>query len=205
VINWTDVAPALVTLFSDLALDNAATPAFKAQWADKQREFIHPAVGKSLILRVSSIAGVGGDERRYENITITPEDADPYTMVRETIVGHRRFVVEVRVESHDHTENESRWCWSMTERIRTRLRRQRSLDALQAVNVAMLDIGPATDVSLTYDKRRVNAAVLDVSFYAAFSDADPVPLNWFARVLLTSDVDESGEPPNVTDLSIPEP
>lgn len=208
-INWSEVAPVLVTLFSNLALDESASPEFLAQWSEGKREFVHPDVGKSLTLKVTSVVGIGDDEPRYENITVTPDEGDPYTMLQETLVGHRRFVLQVKVESHEHAPDETRWCWSMIERIRTRLLRTSSQQALQAVNVALIDTGAATDASFTFDKRRWNAAVMDVTLYAAFSDTDTVEMNWIERVELTSQISDPADnllptPPNVADMSVPE-
>jgi hypothetical protein len=191
VVDWSTVAPALRALFSSLALNAPVTPEFLARWTDKSAELVHPEVGKELTLKVTSVVGIGEDERRYVEV-----DDD----VQESIVGHRRFVIQVRVDSFDHSEDESRWCWSMIERIRTRLRRRSSIDALLAVNVALVEVGSAIDASLTFDKRRVNAALMDVTMAAAFTDTDPVPVGWIEHVEFTTEFRiAAGEPP------LPEP
>jgi hypothetical protein len=218
VINWTDVAPALRTLFSKIALDatrrqeleDADLPEFQAQWGEKQREFTHPDIAKLLTLKVRSIVGTGEDERRYTAVTITPPDPDPpYVDIREDLVGIRRITLEVRVESTDHGEAEdpARWCWSMMERIRMRLYWQSSLAALLAVNIALVRIEAAQDATYSFDKRRVNACVMDVILAAGFTDEGEV-IGWIERIELTSHFqdaagDDLDEPPNATSDIIP--
>jgi hypothetical protein len=213
VIGWSTVAPGLRSLFSAMASDTAYSPEFRAMWGEGKQEMVHPQVGMRLTLKVTSIVGDGLDELRHENITVTPEEGDPYTMLEERVVGHRRFTLQCRVESHFHDQDDdvqAGWCWTMTERLRTSIRRTRNREALEALNIALVDIAPATDVSLTFDKRRINAAVVDFFLQTAFSDADPIPLGWIERILLTSQVKdvigEAIQPPlTFTDKSIPEP
>jgi hypothetical protein len=208
VIGWSTVAPGLHALFSQMASDTAYSPEFRAMWGEGKREMVHPEVGMSLSLKVTSIVGDGLDELRYEDITVEGEPR-----VREYVVGHRRFTLQCRVESHFHDQDDdvqAGWCWTMTERLRTSIRRTRNREALQALNIALVDISPATDTSLTFEKRRINAAVVDFFLQTAFSDADPIPLGWIERILLTSQikdvVGETIQPPlTFADRSIPEP
>jgi hypothetical protein len=203
VINWTDVAPALVNLISSLSLDDPPQK-FQANWAHKSQKMVVPEVGMDLLLRVTSVVGVGEDETRKKTVTITPTEGDPYPEVFETVVGHRKFVLEVRVESQVHEEEKNRWAMSMLDRIRTRMRRTHSVEALQRVNVALLKIGASNDVTFKADKRKINAAVMDMTFYAAFCDEDPVAIGWFEKIKLTArirGVDDEllDSPPNFTD------
>ncbi len=207
-IDWSKISPKLVELITSLSLDDPP-PEFKAQWAHKTRDYLTPSVAAELVLRVVSVQGVGSDETRHKEVTITPDVGDPYIELHEQIVGHRKFVLEVRVESQIHSEEENRWCWSICERIRTRLRRGRSNAALRAINVSLLSIGAATDTSFSFEKRKINVALMPITFYAAFCDTDTVSVNWFERVLLTSqikNVDNTllSSPPNFTDLPIPD-
>lgn len=210
-IGWSTVAPGLRSLFSQMASDTAYSPEFRAMWGEGKREMVHPQVGMSLSLKVTSVIGDGLDELRHENITVTPDEGDPYTMLSERVVGHRRLTLQCRIESHFHDQDDdvqAGWCWTMTERLRTSIRRTRNREALQALNVSLVDIGPATDVSLTFDKRRLNAAVVDFFLQTSFDDADPIHLGWIERIELTAqtqDVDGQAlpEPPNYSDRAIP--
>lgn len=200
-INWSEVAPALKALLSDLAPATAVTPAFAAQWHGAKREYVHPDVQKELIMRVTRVADVQ-TERRF-NYT-----DDPAPTLTEEVFGMREFTLEVRVESHDHSESESRWSWSMIERVRSRLFFTRSASALLAVGVGIVRIGDSRDVSFKFDKHIVNAAMFEATFNAAFSLEDAVTTDWFERAALTSNFqDPAGvtlsSPPNLTDELVP--
>lgn len=201
-IAWSTVAPALRTLLSNLALAASVTPAFEAQWTHKKAEYRHPEVQKALLVRVTRVAG----DETYRQYVETEVDDVP--VVTEHLVGQREFTLEVRVESHEHTEDgASGWAWSMLERVRTGLMFQRSIDALLAVNVGLVRLGDARDVSFTFDKRRINAAMFEATFNAAFDLADSVSADWFETALLTSQFQDTAgitlpSPPNVTDLEV---
>lgn len=194
-IAWDVVAPALRTLFSNLALATAANPAFLALWRDGNAEFTHPDIQRTLTLRVTRISDVDG-ARQY----VHDEDTDA---LEEHIVGMREFTLEVRVESHEHAEDQAAWAWSMLERIRTGLYFQRAIDALLAVNVGLVRLGDSRDISYRYDKRRINAAMFEATFNAAFDLTDAsAAANWFETVLLTTDFQRADgtslpTPPNV--------
>lgn len=206
-IDWTTVAPAIRTLLSGLATATALEPSFEGDWTDHKSEFIHPAVQKELILRVARVSDFQA-HRVYRDIVVTPDEGDPHDELRESIEGMRELVLEVRVEAHEHSEDESRWSWSMLERVRTGLMFQRAIDTLLAVNVGLVSIGPARDVSYTYDKHRVNAAMFEATLNVAFRHDDPIPIGWFERAELTSKLRSPGDvllpsPPNVTALVVP--
>lgn len=197
-IAWSTVAPAIRELLSSLATAEPIDPSFEGDWTDRKAEYIHPAVQKELILRIARV-------REFQASRVYAEVDGVLT---ESIVGMKEFVLEVRVESHDHSEEVSRWAWSMADRIRTSLYFQRSIDALLAVNVGLVSLGDARDISFTFDKRRVNAAVFEATLNAGFCLTDSVPGDWFERVELTSHLQNPGgtelpSPPNVTDLVVP--
>jgi hypothetical protein len=199
VIAWNVVAPALRTLFSDLALATAANPAFLALWRDGNAEFTHPDVQRTLTLRVTRISDVDG-ARQY----VTNDDDE----LEEHIVGMREFTLEVRVRSHEHAEDQAAWAWSMLERIRTGLYFTRAINALLAVNVGIVRIGDSRDVSYRYDKRRINAAMFEVTFNAGFDLQDvSAAANWFDTVLLTTAIKRPDgtllpTPPNLDEFEI---
>lgn len=206
-INWSEVAPAIRTLISGLATTAPVTPSFEGRWADRKAEFIHTEVQRSLILRIARVREFQ-TTRVYRDIVVTPDVGDPYGALQEVIVGMREFVVEVRVEAFEHTEQADRWSWSMLERIRTGLQFQRAADALLAVNVGLVSLGDSRDVSFTFDKRRINAAMFEVTMNGAFCHADTVTTDWFEHVVLTSKIRNPADellpsPPNVTDLAVP--
>lgn len=198
-IAWDVVAPTLRTLFSSLALATSADPAFLAQWADKSAEFRHPDVQRSLTLRVTRVSDVDG-ARQYV-ATETDE-------LEEHIVGMREFTLEVRVDSHEHAEDQGSWAWSMLERIRTGLYFQRAIDTLLAVNVGLVRLTDARDISYKFDKRRINAAMFEATFNASYDLVDlSAAADWFETVLLTTAVRNPVDtilptPPNVHEFEI---
>lgn len=198
-IAWNVVAPALRTLFSDLALATAASPSFLALWRDGNAEFTHPEVQRTLTLRVTRIADIDGSRQYVTN------DAEE---LEEHIVGMREFTLEVRVDSHEHAEDQAAWAWSMLERIRTGLYFTRAINALLAVNVGLVRVGDSRDISYRYDKRRINAAMFEVTLNAGFDLQDvSAAANWFDTVLLTTEFKRPDDtllptPPNVFELEI---
>ncbi len=205
-ILWSAVAPALKSLFSDIALAAAVDPSFQAQWFEAQREFRHPEVQQALTLRVTRVADVH-TERRFDYDPDSEGDP-PAPTFTETVFGMREFNLEVRVESHDHSEASDSWSWSMLERLRSALFFDRAIRALLDVGVGIVRLSDSRDVSFTFDKRRVNAAMFEATFNAAFSLSDSVPANWFERVVLTSEFQDIAgvtlpSPPNITNVVVP--
>lgn len=198
-IAWNVVAPALRTLFSGLALATAASPAFRALWRDGNAEFTHPQVQRTLTLRVTRVSDVDG-ARQY----VTNDDEE----LEEHIVGMREFTIEIRVDSHEHAEDQAAWALSMLERVRTGLYFTRAINALLAVNVGIVRLGDVRDVSYRYDKRRINAAMFEATFNAGFDLTDvDAAANWFETVLLTTDFQRADgtslpTPPNVFEHEI---
>lgn len=198
-IDWSVVAPRLRSVFSSIALAQPVTPSFLASWAEGRREHRHPEVQKELILRVTRVDEFSAD-RVYAEL--------PDGKLQERIVGMKEFGLEVRVDSHEHGEEQGRWSWSMIERLRTGLYFESTIASLLEVGVGLTHIGPAIDVSYTFDKRRVNAALFEASFYGTFCAANPIPIDWFERVELTSEIRGSSDellpsPPNIQGRLVP--
>jgi len=193
VLDWSTISPALIGLFSGLAFE-LQSPAFSAEWAGRSKSYTHPAVKTDLILKVRSIQDVGEDETRIVEVDIggTPTDVPAQ-------IGNRRIILEVRVESQESTD--SLWAWQTVERIRTRLRRQSSLDALDALNFAIVRTGAAVSVPTTKDRRSWSVASMDITFAARFQDAEAEAANWIQSVEITSAAkDEADDPVPYTDL-----
>lgn len=200
-IDWSTVAPALKTLFSDIALATAVNPSFLAQWHGASQEHVHPEVQAELTLRVTRVAEFQ-TERRYLSEVV--DDVETFS---EQLFGMREFTLEVRVASHDHTESQSKWAWGMIERLRTSLLFQRAIDALLAVDVGLVSVSDSLDVSYKFDKRIVSAAMFEATFNAAFTLTDSVSADWFETVLLSSAMRNPGDvllptPPNLDEFQI---
>ena len=204
--SWTDVNPELVRIFGELALrdEGSRQPGnWKPEWRD--RAVVATAVsgqlkGVKLYLKVTSCIGIGTDEIRYEQET-------PTSYLQETIYGLRR--VTLRLECHSGEASDEQWPLSILERIRSRLRRRRTIGALLALNVGIISIGAANDISSRKDQHIQSRAVMDLLLTMVSDDRDPVPTGWIASVVITShleDVDgiELPIPPNYTDtITVP--
>lgn len=172
-MNWTDICPALVSVFTSIAVDDASGT-WKAEWSDRHRDYISPEQGLALYLKVTSCVTIGEDEDRYD-------DDDSVTQT-----GLRRFILNVQADVAEDQDNRS--ALQTLERIRTRLRRRAVLDALLDVNVALVEVGNTQNVSATFDSRVWSIGSLDVTFCAAVNDTDPVPVGRIERVVMTSNV-----------------
>lgn len=176
---WTDITPALKSLFGDLAFAGVVPPA-GAQWHDQKRQFTHQGTQTDLLLQVTNVRQpVGEDARTFE--TVGSGGAEE---LHEVLSGDRIVTLNVRVESmrQDH----ERWAWDTIERIRTRLGRLSSHDRLRAVNVAILRTLAATGLPAPRDGRVMSVATMDVLLGIGFRDVDTSgALSWIERVELT--------------------
>jgi hypothetical protein len=205
-VNWSEINPVLVTLFTSLAVDQppAPEPPWSAEWRDRRANAVHPhaTLKQLLYLKVTSVVGIGQDETRYEFVPVTssaPADLPYLGQLRATQCGWRRFTLQV--QSHVVEHQDVQWCMQTLERLRTGLRRRSSLDALSAVGVSLVRIEQAVDVSRKFDGRVHSIGNMDVIFGAVVNDRDPAPAGWIERIELTSHFQDGGAelpvPPNV--------
>lgn len=200
-IDWSVASPALVSLFTRLAFDVVPTQ-FEAQWQARTQRYTNQASKTDLILAVRSIQDIGEDETEQVETTIKGQPATVYAQL-----GNRRVILEVRVESYKATD--ANWAWSTIERIRTRLRRPSSHEALEAINWALVSTGPAVALPMNVRGAEWSAASFDVTFGTRFEDVETTAFEWFERIRLTSkakDVDGQLLPDpalNYTDKLIP--
>lgn len=194
-MHWSTICPALINLFTTLALPDGTDPpdGWSAKWKERNHanDFHHPEVKYSLYLKVTNVSGVGEDERRYAMAPLDPEDEESEEDLFETIYGNRRFTLQVQAHVLEHEDDI--WAMQVLEQIRTRLARSSSHNALLAVNVALREVRPAVKATVTHDKRRVSVGVLDVMLGARVSDTDPIPVGWIEHLNLESKFN-SGDP-----------
>lgn len=159
-ISWDTIRPALLALFSDLS-------GLQTVWIDKRRPYIDPKGQAVVLLRARSVEGIGVDDRRYVDLWL----AIPAATLEEQQAGHRRLGLDVRVESFRHDDD--RFALNAAETIRTKIRFGSSLDRLRAVNVALVRVGQALDVSgVVQDDRATSVAVLDLILNVGVCVAD---------------------------------
>jgi hypothetical protein len=209
-IRWTDICPVLVQVFTEIAADTELpATGFKAEWKEGQRGFTSDNQKLSLLLKVTSVVGIGTDETRDEYVDPTSTNvADrPYLgRIRSVQVGQRKFTLQVQALVPEHTDGQ--WAMAATERIRTRLLRPRISEKLLTVGVALIEIRPANKVSFKDNGRVVSSATMDIIFATVVNDVDPVPSGWIEAIHYTSHIEDgSGAelpvPPNVTAQLVP--
>src|SRR6201999_3046837 len=115
--------------------------------------------------------------------------------------------LQVQIISPEHTD--AFWAMAAKERIRTALRRPRIIAALDAVDVAIIEIRQAVKASFKDGGRVVSAASMDISFGTIANDVDPIPTGWVEAITYTShfsDVDAQELPTSLqaVDAVIPE-
>jgi hypothetical protein len=165
-INWTNIRPALLTLFEDLS-------GLQTVWHEKRRPYVKPKDQAIVLLAVRSAQGVGIDDRRYRD---TGESIPDYPY-RESANGHRLVSLDIRVESFRHDDD--RFAFNAAETIRTRLGWRSSHEALLAHEVAIVTKGETLDVSgLVQDDRVTSVAVFEAILGVGVCEEDtkhPVP------------------------------
>lgn len=193
---WTDVSAALVALFTDLSKDAArATLNYSAMWREGAQQAPHEAQGFKLELKVTTVAGIGEDETRYE----FDEGTQTQTSFQYCL---RRITLQVTATATQALDG--RHPMAVLERVRTRLGRPSSKSALAAVGLSFVRMEPALDVTYTFDNKRRPAAVMDVVLTGAFTDEDPVDAGWIQYVEVGSHHDGSADSPIEGEQWIPE-
>jgi hypothetical protein len=187
---WTDIRPGLVELFGALALrdeESLQPGCWKPEWRDEPvtaTAVTGQLKGVKLYLKITSCVMIGSDEIRWEQAEATPQN--PYPVLQETVYGLRR--VTLRVEAQCNQVNDNQWALSILERINTRLSRTRSYNALIALNVGIIDIGAATDISAKKDQHVQSRAFMDLKLTIVSTDRDPIPTGWVQSVEITGTI-----------------
>jgi hypothetical protein len=208
VIDWETLNPAVKTLIERLAVDSRLPAALDLEHADRSRKAMSVARKQTLTVQVLNVVSLGDDEERREDVAAdaTGDDAPWAGKLRTRIVGHRKVTYRLVCDALENSDRE--WAWATIERIRTRLRRSTSIDALARVDASLNHVGAAIEANFTAQSRAHNRVILDFALNVRVNDVDETPTNWIEHVVLTSEIenvdgDELPVPPNVTDLEIP--
>jgi len=221
-VDWATIRPRLIEVFTDLALEpmgqqvqaypgtanpyTIEVPPFQVNWRERNDNTapIHLLQEMAVDLKVTTVVGVGGDEWRYEMRDV-PNADPPRQDLYEIVCGLRRFTLNVKVTVAE--EQDSRWAFSVIERIRTRLYFSRSFNRMLEVGVDITDVLNGTDATFTSDKVRWSCATLDVVMTAVVNEVDTIPTGWIERIIWTSHIQDGGvdlpEPPNFTNEMLP--
>lgn len=181
-IDWETVRPALAVLLRELTHADAGQRV-PVVWEDQARPFVPPGVRALVLLHVGPTVGHGVDYRAQES------DAEG---IEETIQGTRRCRVRCKVEALEQTH--AAFAASVTERIRTRLRRTSSGETLRAVNCALAYVGDSTDYSEKRDGRIVSIIAFDLVLTIAVGDTDGERSTWVQSVEVGGTVDGTTAP-----------
>ncbi len=209
-IRWSEIAPLLKTIFTQISADPARDATrYSAEWKEGQRSLVSPDQRYSVLLKLTTVVGLGVDEFRktYTDPSSTdPADAPYLGSLRMSITGQRKFTVQVQVHSVDRSDDTM--AMVPLDRIRLGLSfpsvAQRLLDA----DVSIIDIRQSVKANYKDDNRVVSCASMDVVFGASVWLDDPVPMGWIEQIVYSShfsDVDgiEMPVPPNVVDMVVP--
>lgn len=115
------------------------------------------------LLSVRGLTPLGWDENR------TAYDVGTDKLVA-TRVGNRLFTILVRVEVDNQTPGAD--AYTLQSRLHTRLQRPTVLAALRAVNVALVNLGPAVDAEYRVDGRDVSAWAQEIRFSTVEQEVD---------------------------------
>lgn len=161
-IDWLTIKPELLDLIGDLA-------ELQSVWLDKRRPYIDPKEQATVFLHVRQTESIGIDDRRYEVLPGPP--VIPAPALEETAVGHRRVLLEIRVESFRHDDD--RFAFFAAEKIRSALSFRSSLDRLRGINVAIIRKDRTLDLSnVIQDDRVTSVAILELVLAVGICVAD---------------------------------
>lgn len=120
--------------------------------------------GPQIDLVLRGAASIGQDETRRG---FDPDE----DVLTETQSGNRHLPVSIRIEADTQKPGENAQAVAM--RLRARLSRSNVLDALQAGNVALVEVMPTINADYRdQDARKVSLAVVDVLFATTENDAN---------------------------------
>jgi hypothetical protein len=195
--------PGLQTLFKRLSLDLPAGAEMSlplpVEHKDRPRTLMSDQLKRTLAMRVLSVKGFGPDEERQSYDASTNKLA---TMV----TGQRKIRLQLECDSADNSD--TGWAWATIERIRTRLHRTSSHEALRALDASLFAVGQGIEANFRQGGRIYNRVLLEVSLGAVVNDIEIDQTGWIQYVVLTSHVNDADGtelpvPPNVTNLEIP--
>lgn len=139
----------------------------KVEWSN--RPTAHRWVQNGFVdLDLGVVTNVHTDETRYEFI----EGATPaLSRLVPTTMGHRNFSVTVKV-CVDNQDPSAAAPTTLCGRLRTRLRRESVLGALQEAGVALVSIGSTINADFDVDGRLWSCGILELSLRCSEVDTD---------------------------------
>lgn len=162
----------------------AALTGLVALWENEPRTATPPTAPQALaLLTLRPTGSLGWDESRASYDANQPQGEE----FEDTLCGVRRATLTVKVESLSETDTETPAVF--LERLRDRLARRSSREALNAVGCAY--VGDAGVIDLTTPKhgRYYPTAALDILLAVRVSEADPARYGYIDSVDISGPVD----------------
>ncbi len=160
-MNLAEIEPALCTIAATVTGVTSALCVFENAPRPMSSN------GVTVLLSWVSRTGVGVDATRYDYEAA----ADPLDEMTPTTEGPREAVVQIAVEViADQRAGHN--AAALVEKARTRLRWPRVLDALEAVDLALASVGPATQADYTADGRLVSRSLFEVRLNGVSRETD---------------------------------
>jgi hypothetical protein len=178
-MNLDTIKPALITLFGTLS-------ELTTVWEDEPRPY---SLGALTLLSYTAISSLGHDEVHRKQDLDQPQGQELADQHR----GIRLATLTIKVESMIQTDTGSAY-WYL-ERIRERLPFRGTLEALRAVNCALVRAGTTVDLTAALDDRQRSIAALDVTLSVRTDVDDPTRYGYIATV---GKQDPSDPPVNIT-------
>jgi hypothetical protein len=145
-------------------------------WSDSPQGAVSYTDNAKVFLTLRSIVALGVDDHRY---AYNPPDYPANSYVT-TELGNRDCHLSIRAESYSRELA----AVEILDRIRSAIRWDSNVAALNALNLAFVWAGPAIHVHTEYDNRVVSAGVMDMTIAGVTFETSSVTQggDWIATV-----------------------
>lgn len=157
-----------------VAIAKTITGLDQVVWENQKRPFVSPSTRAIALLSFGETLGIGRDEviQAFDPTELSEEDIlDGEGEFTFTVAGVRRLPWRIKVESYE--QGTIKTAWKYLEDARTALSWPSVLDALDAANVATVEVLGVLDLQVPKDERMVSMASLDIILAGRFSSVDP--------------------------------
>lgn len=188
---WEDAIAGLVKELSGL-------PTF---WRDQPRPFVSPDQSGFVTLFVSDDIVVGVPETRI----VCDLAAAAGSEIQPSVAELHLLTLQIQVETYDNrARSRGRFFCS---RVRTRLRRESALLALEKVSTSLVDVTAIVSAAGVIDNRQTSASTFSVRLHTATLEADKAFGYIDILRLVPTLLDDGGNPITLApiDIDLPDP
>lgn len=155
-MNWSTVAPGLVSLISLLASPDPTVPLGDGTvtWYNRDVPFIGPETQVGIYMRVTAYQPYGADGHAPQNI------ADG--VVQYNLQAQKKLILQVQAKSLESTD--TTWCLQWLTNITTRIWDPVVRAAFLALGLAPIRIGPIMQQELVQDDHMASYGTVDLEF-----------------------------------------